>query len=66
MQKAPCIWCSKIVNVRDDFDQWKDMVACSDGCRAADLLFRLHFSDVEMNRREHYLYLTQGTGEDYD
>ena len=66
MKKSACCWCDAIVNVRDDFDQWKDMVACSDGCRAADLLFREHFSDVEMNRREHYLYLTQGTGEDHD
>ena len=64
MQKAPCVWCSTIVDVKDSFDQWADMVACSDGCRAADLLFRQHFSDVEMNRRLHYLALTQG--EDYD
>ena len=64
MKKSACCWCDAIVNVRDDFDQWKDMVACSDGCRAADLLFRQHFSDEEINRRAHYRFLT--TGEDHE
>ena len=64
MKKSACVWCSKLVNVRDDFDQWKDVAACSNGCKSADMLFRQHFSDIEMNRRLHYLALTQG--EDYD
>jgi hypothetical protein len=64
MKKSACVWCSAHVNVRDSFDQWDDMAVCSIGCKAADMLFRLHFSDVEMNRRSHYRFLT--TGEDHD
>jgi len=64
MKKSACCWCDAIVNVRDDFDQWADMVACSNGCKSADMLFRLHFSDEEINRRAHYRFLT--TGEDHD
>jgi len=64
MQKAPCVWCSTIVDVKDSFDQWDDLAACSDGCRAANMLFNHHFSDEEMNRRSHYRFLT--TGEDHD
>jgi hypothetical protein len=64
MQKAPCVWCSTIVDVKDSFDQWDDLAACCNGCKSADMLFRLHFSDVEINRRAHYRFLT--TGEDHD
>jgi hypothetical protein len=64
MKKSACVWCSKLVNVRDDFDQWKDKAVCGKGCRDAEELFCIHFSDVEMNRRSHYRFLTQG--EDYD
>ena len=64
MKKTACVWCSAIVNVHNDFDQWKNKAVCSKGCRDAENLFCTHFSDVEMNRRAHYRFLT--TGEDHD
>jgi len=64
MKKTACCWCPKLVDVRDDFDQWKDIAACSPGCESAEFLFREFCSDEVMNKRAHYLALTRG--EDHD
>lgn len=55
-----CVWCSKIIPIRDSYDDLRHKAVCSPGCRDAETLFNLYYSDEEINRRAHYRYLTQG------
>jgi len=41
-------------------------VFCNIGCRDADNLFELMFSDEEINRRTHYAEITKGTAQGYN
>ena len=58
--KTFCFWCLKPVAMSDGFDEKKSKPFCSIGCLNAEMLFNLHFGDEEINRREHYRYLTRG------
>ena len=58
--KTFCFWCLKPVVMPEGFDEKKHKPICSIGCKNAEMLFNLHFSDEEINRREHYRYLTRG------
>jgi len=60
--KTACVWCSKLVEVADDYDDLRHKAVCSRGCKDAETVFNLWMSDEEINRRAHYRYLT--TGED--
>ena len=62
--KAVCDWCQTFVKVHDTFDPLRDAVVCSRGCEDAETIFRLWMSDEEINRRQHYEYLTQGDLDD--
>jgi len=48
----------------DRFDEKKSKPFCSIGCLNAEMLFNLHFSDEEINRRAHYRLLTKGDDTD--
>lgn len=66
MKTTVCCWCLAPVKVRNTFDERTQKVVCSQGCKDAELLFCLHYSDEEINRRAHYRFLTEGkdgTGE---
>lgn len=60
MKKANCIWCLSVVSVRDNFDDLQHKAVCSRSCKDAEMLFTTHWSDEEINRRQHYAELTQG------
>ncbi len=55
-----CEWCLKPIEVKDTFKPHKHKIVCSQGCRDAETLFEMMFSDEEINRRAHYEYLTKG------
>ena len=61
MKKSTCEWCNAIVNVRDTFNEKKNKAVCSPACKAAEMLFQMHFNDEEVNRRAHYNALTRGS-----
>ena len=61
MKNATCVWCNSIVKVRDNFDDLRHKAVCSQSCKDAELLFNMHFSDEEINRRAHYRELTKGS-----
>ena len=63
-KKSVCVWCHSIIDVPDHYDDLQHKAVCSRGCRDAEQLFTAIYSDEEINRREHYAYLTRG--EDYD
>ena len=46
------------------FDEKKHKPICSPGCRDAEKLFSMMFSDEEINRRAHYYSLTKGDTDD--
>lgn len=52
-----CSWCEKIL---DTNTPRPTIVFCSQGCRDANELFEMMFSDEEINRRDHYRELTKG------
>lgn len=55
-----CFWCGAIIHMPPGFDEKKKKPVCSKGCRDAETLFTMMFSDEEINRRAHYRYLTEG------
>ena len=55
-----CHWCSVKIKVSDSFNPKKDKAVCSKGCKDAEKLFTLHFSDEEINRRAHYMATMRG------
>ena len=55
-----CVWCSKIMEVPDSYDDLQHKGVCSKGCKDAENLFNMYYSDEEINRRAHYRYLTKG------
>lgn len=55
-----CEWCLSSIQVKDSFNPKKKRVVCSTGCKDAELLFQQHWNDEEINRRDHYAYLTKG------
>jgi len=52
-----CAWCGAIHKTNTLRPR---KVFCNVGCRDAEQLFELMFSDEEINRREHYRMLTTG------
>ena len=64
MKTTCCIWCHTPVKVRDTFDDLQQKAVCSVGCRDAETLFEIMFSDEEINRRNHYQELTKGKNHD--
>jgi len=58
--KTFCHWCNKPVTMPSGFNENIHKPICSVGCRDAESLFNIHFSDEEINRRAHYRTLTQG------
>jgi len=61
MKTTVCCWCLAPVKVRDSFDHLINKAVCSTGCRDAETIFNIHFSDEEINKREHYRALTEGS-----
>ena len=60
MKTTVCVWCLSLVKIKDSFNERKQKAVCSTGCRDAETLFEMMFSDEEINRREHYTKLTEG------
>ena len=58
--KTFCHWCHAPVLMPEGFDEKKHKPICSIGCRNAEMLFNMHFSDEEINRRAHYRAITKG------
>jgi hypothetical protein len=61
MKPEFCYWCDKPVRVQDNFDPKTQRAVCCRGCKDAEALFQVHYSDEEINRRAHYRYLTKGS-----
>ena len=57
---ACCEWCLTPIKVPNSFDPIVRQVVCNRGCRDAETLFRIMFSDEQINRNRHYDDLTQG------
>ena len=55
--KRSCSWCTKI---HETTIPRPNKVFCNAGCRDAENLFEICFSDEEINRRDHYQQLTKG------
>ena len=53
MTKVPdcCIWCHKIIARPQGYDPTKHFLVCSDECRNQEHMFRIHFSDQEIGKR---------------
>lgn len=49
--EAQCIWCWKPVKVTDTFDPLTQRAVCSQGCKDAETLFCIHFSDANITDR---------------
>lgn len=65
MQKmTACVWCWKLMPAPKGYNEKKHKGVCCRGCRDAETLFNIHFSDEEMHRRAHYRHLTRGEEED--
>jgi hypothetical protein len=62
MKTTCCVWCSAPVKVLDTYDDLQHKAVCSPGCKDAETLFCIHYSDEEINRRDHYHDLTKGEG----
>ena len=56
-----CEWCCKPIEAKTPRPK---AVFCSFGCRDANAMFNLAFSDEEINRRTHYAEITRGSDED--
>ena len=54
-----CCWCEAKVKVPEVINP-KKLLVCSKGCRDAEILFRIHYEDDEMNRRSHYQATMRG------
>lgn len=59
-----CVWCWKPVKVKAPYDELRHKAVCSQPCKDAEMLFKWHFSDEEINRRAHYRELTKGENSD--
>ena len=59
-KKTCCVWCLAIVTVQNGFNEKKQKAVCSQSCKDAEMLFNVHWSDTEINRRTHYIELTRG------
>ena len=60
-RKLEAIICGiEAMKFKDDYDELQLKAVCCRGCKDAETLFNLHFSDEEINRRAHYRHLTQG------
>ena len=60
MKTVCCMWCLSPIQVKDTFKEQKRKIVCSQSCKDAEMLFTLHWSDEEINRRAHYHELTRG------
>ena len=56
--KTLCCWCLSPIKVTGKFNPKTDKDVCSQGCKDAEHLFCIHFSDEQINRRHHYRQLT--------
>jgi hypothetical protein len=54
-----CAWCNKLLTLDGERDD-KQFFYCSKSCKEADWMFKMMFSDEEINRRVHYRDLTRG------
>lgn len=60
MKTVCCEWCLELIQVKDTFNPRKKAIICCRGCRDAETMFRMMFSDEEINRKRHYDDLTKG------
>lgn len=60
MKQNYCAWCLSPNKVPDNFNDSTDAVYCTKGCRDAETLFKMMYSDGEIHRRDHYDELTKG------
>jgi hypothetical protein len=66
MKNAVCDWCLTNVKAPDHYDPLQKRIYCSKQCVQADWMFRRWMSDEEINRRLHYIRLTQGGDNEAD
>ena len=52
--KTCCHWCNVPLVMKPGFDEKKHKPICSPGCRDAERLFCLFYSDEEIEMRERY------------
>jgi len=64
MKATACVWCSQLIKVDDTYNDLQHIGVCSQGCRDAEYIFGIHWSDEAINRRAHYRDLTEGTDND--
>jgi len=60
MKTACCVWCSVPLKVKNSFNDLQHKAVCSQTCYEAEMMFCQFYSDEEINRRAHYIELTQG------
>ncbi len=60
MTMTACVWCSKLIKVKNDYDDLHHKGICSQGCKDAESIFCVWMSDEAIHRRTHYHCLTTG------
>jgi hypothetical protein len=60
MKTTCCVWCHKIIQAKDDYDDLNHKGICSRGCKDAETIFNIWMSDEAINRRAHYKAMTTG------
>lgn len=50
-KKTACVWCSTIMDVPDTYNDLQFKGVCSPACRAAEIMFCIHYDDREIRRR---------------
>ena len=62
-EDAFCWWChAPIKKMQKGYNEKKHKPMCSRGCRDAETLFNILFSDEAINQRAHYRALTENGG----
>ena len=64
MTDTICIWCWKPCKVSDDYDDLRNKAVCSRGCKDAETLFNIHFSDDNIADRAVWERLKNEQGKD--
>ena len=64
MKSTACVWCSALIKVEDDYDDLRFKGVCSTGCKDAETLFNLHYSDENIKNRAVWERIANESGED--
>lgn len=52
MTDTVCVWCWKPCEVSDNYDDLLHKAVCSRGCKDAETLFNIHFSNENISIRD--------------